>query len=141
MQQFGTATKAVTHGLTVRNRDRGQLDQARRLHFVGQSPDDVPDSFFNRDLPSIAQRRSNGFDGLSPLVLIALIEMVAFTSKLIAQTCSDVADPTCFEWRLAAAETCLVSPPADGANRHRRLGLSIIRRAIQLEQDRKVFSF
>src|SRR5690606_14653764 len=62
MQQFGTATKAVTHGLTVRNRDRGQLDQAWRLHFVGQSPDDVPDSFFNRDLPSIAQRRSNGFD-------------------------------------------------------------------------------
>lgn len=125
MQQLGTATKAVTHGLAVGNRDRGKLDQARRLHFVGQPPDDVPDSFFNRDLPRIAQRRGDEFDGLSPLVLIALLEMVAFTGKLIAQTCGDVTDPTRFEWRLAAAEACLVSPSTDGANRNRWLWLRI----------------
>ncbi|MGA6096518.1 hypothetical protein ACPESN_01400 [Stutzerimonas marianensis] len=87
----------LTHGLAVGNRDRGQLDQARRLHFVRQPPDDVPDSFFNRDLPRITQRRGDGFDGLSLLVLIALLETVAFTGKLIAQTCGDVTDPTCFE--------------------------------------------
>ncbi len=84
MQQLGTATKAVTHSLAVGNRDRGQLDQARRFHFVRQSPDDMPDSFLDRDLPRIAQRCGDGFDGLSPPVLIALLEMVAFTRKLIA---------------------------------------------------------
>ncbi|EIT68002.1 MAG: hypothetical protein U1E07_17220 [Hydrocarboniphaga sp.] len=98
----------------------------------------MPNNFFNRDLPRIAQCRGDGFDGLSPLVLIALVEMVAFPGKLIAQTCGDVTDPTRFEWRLAAAEACLVSPSADRANRHLRLGLGIIRRAIQLEQERKI---
>ena len=84
MQQFRTTTKSVPHSLAVWNCDSGQFNQARRLHFVGKSPNDVPDSFFNRNLPSIAQCRGDGLDGLAPLVEIALLEMVALTRKLIA---------------------------------------------------------
>src|SRR5690554_5860422 len=64
--------------------------------------------------------------------------MIALARKLITQTCCDVTDPTRLEWRLAAANTCLVSSPANGANRNLGLRLRIISCAIQLEQERQV---
>ena len=93
----------------------------------------MPDHFFNRNLPRIAQCSSDGFDGLAPIVLIALLEMIAFVRKLGAQTCGDVADPARFEWRFITAKPGLISTSADGANRHLGLGLSIAGRAIQLK--------
>lgn len=100
----------------------------------------MPDNFFNRNLPRIPQGSSNGFYGLAPLIGIALFEMIAFVCKLVSQTRGDVADPACFEWWLIAAKPGLISASTDRTNRNVRLGLSIVRCAIQLEQKRKIMS-
>ena len=62
------------------------------FHFVGQTAHDVSDNFFDCDCPCVAQRSSDGFDGLPPFVVIALLEIVALIRKLVGQTRYDIAD-------------------------------------------------
>ena len=83
MQQFGTPLETVAHGFAIGNGDCRQLDKARCFDLVGQAADDVADCLLHRDFPSIAQRSGNGLHRIAPLVLIALIEVEAFVSKLV----------------------------------------------------------
>ena len=101
MQQLATPLKAVAHGFAIGNGDRGQLDKAGGFDLVGQSANDVANGFFNRDFPCVAQRRGNRLHAVAPLVLIALIEMVAFVGKLVGQAGGDVGDAPRLERRLA----------------------------------------
>jgi hypothetical protein len=127
MQQFGTSPEAVAHGRTVGDGNRGEFDESGSFYFVGQATDAVPDDFLNGDFPCVAQQFGDGFNGIAPLVLIALIKVVAFVSKLVGQAGHEVADAARLEGRFTAAETGLVCAATDGTDGNLWLRLGIVR--------------
>jgi hypothetical protein len=83
MQQFRTPSETIAHNLAIGDGDRGQFYESHGFYFVGQTADDMSDYLLNGDLPCITERSSDRFDGVAPFVLITLIKVEAFVSKLV----------------------------------------------------------